>query len=343
MAMSSPSLRRAWEARLRAGAISPEAYAELSAATGWTPAVGDWRRFGEGLLLAAGAMLLLAGIVFFFAFNWHVLPRLYKVGLAEILWVGGLGLALWLDWGRASGRWALFAGCTLSGVCLAVVGQVYQTGADPWQLFAAWAVLILPWAVLARFPALWALVLVLANAALVLLLLHESSRRFWTFLDADFWALNLPLTFLNGAALLAWEGWRRSYRAWPERIMPRLLSTALCGLVSWPVWRAVLDDDFPLNEKLLAGVIYVLWGGASWLYYRERCRDLSMLALVLFSAEGIVLVLVGKTLSDWEHGDIWAAFWLIVLLSLAATALVVHYLRRRQLHWASLPAQEDEA
>ena len=46
-----------------------------------------------------------------------------------------------------AGRISLFATAFLSGILLAVFGQVYQTGADPYGLFLAWALLILPWAV----------------------------------------------------------------------------------------------------------------------------------------------------------------------------------------------------
>src|SRR5699024_11365250 len=33
----------------------------------------------------------------------------------------------------------------ITGSLLALFGQVYQTGADTWQLFFAWAILITPW------------------------------------------------------------------------------------------------------------------------------------------------------------------------------------------------------
>ncbi len=45
------------------------------------------------------------------------------------------------------GKAALLLATLLLGVFLALFGQTYQTGADPWQLFANWALLILPWEV----------------------------------------------------------------------------------------------------------------------------------------------------------------------------------------------------
>src|SRR5690606_26743262 len=58
----------------------------------------------------------------------------------------------------------------ITGSLLALFGQIYQTGADTWQLFFAWAILITPWVVIARFPALWLLWLGLINALLLLYL-----------------------------------------------------------------------------------------------------------------------------------------------------------------------------
>ena len=42
------------------------------------------------------------------------------------------------------------------GALFAYFGQTYQTGADPWQLFALWAVLALPLCLGARSDVLWA-------------------------------------------------------------------------------------------------------------------------------------------------------------------------------------------
>jgi uncharacterized membrane protein len=62
----------------------------------------------------------------------------------------------------------LIAASVLTGVLLAVIGQVYQTGADVFELFAAWAVLILPWTIISRHPVHWLLWLVVVEVAFVL-------------------------------------------------------------------------------------------------------------------------------------------------------------------------------
>ncbi len=62
----------------------------------------------------------------------------------------------------------LLIASVITGSLLALFGQVYQTGADTWQLFFGWAVLIVPWVIIARFPALWLLWLELINTGLIL-------------------------------------------------------------------------------------------------------------------------------------------------------------------------------
>lgn len=54
------------------------------------------------------------------------------------------------------------------GVFWAVFGQIYQTGADAWQLFALWAACIAPWLPIRPATALWALWVTTLNIALAL-------------------------------------------------------------------------------------------------------------------------------------------------------------------------------
>lgn len=125
-----------------------------------------WARWALRALLALGAAQLLTGIVFFFAYNWNDLSDLAKVAIVEgTLAIAVLGAVI-VGPDRAFGQILLLAASVLTGVLLAVIGQVYQTGADVFELFAAWAALILPWVVISRSAAHWLLWLVVAETAL---------------------------------------------------------------------------------------------------------------------------------------------------------------------------------
>ena len=82
--------------------------------------------------------------------------------------VAGVALSAWRGLDSGPGRIALLAAGFLVGVLLAVYGQVYQTGADPYGLFVTWGLLIVGWALIGRQAGLWMLTLVLANLSVIL-------------------------------------------------------------------------------------------------------------------------------------------------------------------------------
>lgn len=103
-----------------------------------------WSVWAVRLLMALGTGHVLAGIVFFFAFNWADMSPFAKFATIQ----GGIALAAiaaivsGLD--RPVGQSLLIAASVLTGVLLAVFGQIYQTGADAYELFVGWALLIVP-------------------------------------------------------------------------------------------------------------------------------------------------------------------------------------------------------
>jgi len=112
-----------------------------------------------------GASHLLAGIVFFFAYNWDDLSPFAKFGLLQAGLVVSVVAALRLKIESPAGQALLIAASVFTGVLLAVIGQVYQTGADAYELFTAWSVLILPWVIASRSSAHWFLWIVVCLTA----------------------------------------------------------------------------------------------------------------------------------------------------------------------------------
>jgi hypothetical protein len=112
----------------------------------------EWRRFLDRLLLGLAAVLAGAGVIFFVAANWQELGRFAKFALVELPIVLALAACWRFDLSTRTGQAALVAAALCTGALLALVGQVYQTGADTWELFAAWAVAIAGWVAVARMP-----------------------------------------------------------------------------------------------------------------------------------------------------------------------------------------------
>ncbi|MHC4502598.1 MAG: DUF2157 domain-containing protein, partial [Planctomycetota bacterium] len=210
-----------------------------------------WWRWASRLLLLVGAALVLAGIVFFFAYNWARMAAWMKFALLESALVGCV-IAAWLvGIEKLGGKVLSLGAAVLTGVVLAVYGQTYQTGADPYELFLGWAVLILGWAAIMRFAALWMMWLVLVNTGVILYWIQVAMPN-----DiAGFASLCILLALVNAAALACREigaarglEWLRG--AWLRYV---LLAAALT-YPTMPTLVTIVDDD----HRHVAGVLGVI-------------------------------------------------------------------------------------
>ncbi|MCB1785089.1 MAG: DUF2157 domain-containing protein [Gammaproteobacteria bacterium] len=297
-----------------AGCVPVDRRHEALRRAGVFPPASDWGRFLDRLLLIAGVLLLLSGVVTLFAANWERLDRLGRILLVD----ASIALALAVVWWKGSaalvGRWALFGAAVLLGVLLAVVGQAYQTGADVFELFAVWAALILPWVVLGRFAYLWLLWFALVNLSLYLYL--ETFHGFWQIpLGAleTYWALLL----LNGAVLLAWERLAAHAREWMQgRTVPRLLAVATISAATvLAVHAATGRGGFSAWLGWSAGLLLGFW------FYRFVRLDLPVLVGLVLSP---IVVVVAWVLHHFVIGRgvgaaalLWLALIVIGLSSLA--------------------------
>jgi uncharacterized membrane protein len=300
------------------GLIAPHDLARALRAGGAYPTADDWRRFVEQLLLWLGTVLVAAGVVFFVAYNWDALGRFAKLGLVEALVVAALGVVAWDGLDRAAGKAALLAAAVLVGALLALVGQIYQTGADTFELFAAWGVAILPWVLVARFAPLWLLWLGIANLAAML---------YWTTFGGLFGVLFGPtrmmwvLFWLNTAALVLWELLARHGVAWlGGRWAPRLLVALSGGLVTALAVGDVVDWRASSGWGL---VWWLAWLGVAYAAYRRTRRDVFALAVGVSS---VIVIVVAFLLREMVRHDA-GGFLLIGLTIIALSAAGARWLR----------------
>ncbi|HWA48407.1 MAG TPA: DUF2157 domain-containing protein, partial [Dongiaceae bacterium] len=243
----------------------------------------------------------LAGVVFFFAYNWNDLSDIAKFAVVEgAVTVAALGaLAVGLD--RAFGQVLLVAASVLTGVLLAVIGQVYQTGADMFELFLVWAVLILPWTLISRSAVQWLLWLVVAEVALWLyceqvpMVVGEMS---WD-----------ELFVLGGAsialALVARELAVRMGCAWLGAHWTRLaLLFAVALILFMPAAGEVLDIDTVAAPLLCVGAFIVLLLVGGVIYWR-KLPDFAALVILIAFADAFFICL-GYRLIDEAIGFSWS-------------------------------------
>ena len=169
------------------------------------PSKRTWLQFFDKALLIIGAVALVLSLVLFIAYNWLYMGKLAKFALVEGALVITIALYVALSFRRRFAfvrQLLLLIASIITGSLLALFGQVYQTGADTWQLFFGWAVLITPWVIIARFPALWLLWLGLINA--VTLFYIDTSLFFGIgYYYQDFWQFTV-ITVINVIAFYLW-------------------------------------------------------------------------------------------------------------------------------------------
>jgi uncharacterized membrane protein len=112
----------------------------------------------------ASAGLIGFGIMMWVAAHWDVISRPSRFAI-----VGGLlAVSVLASLVNAIRTPGLIVSFLAAGGLLALIGQTYQTGADPWSLFAIWAAVGVPWALAARSDALWVVWTVVAMLAITL-------------------------------------------------------------------------------------------------------------------------------------------------------------------------------
>ena len=178
------------------------------------------------------------GVVMWIAANWASMGRVGHFALLQgLVLVMGLGAALKPAARAPLGLLALLG----TGALLAYFGQTYQTGADPWQLFALWAVLVLPLCWGARSDVLWAPWAMVVVTAISLWTRTYSGHRWGV--EADqltvhllAWSAGLVLVAVLSPLCARWTGaavW--SFRTAVTLTVVAITLTALGGLFHKPV------------------------------------------------------------------------------------------------------------
>lgn len=287
----------------------------------------EWLAQTRWALLTLGIALLGAALVFFFAYNWQDMHRYSKLGLAA----GSLiACSVWaLLCTPASRPWqsALFGASLCCGALFALIGQIYQTGADPWQLFFAWGLLITPFVVVARSALCWLLWLVVLNLAA----LRYAYVSQFSFLNGSGQML-LPL-LLNLAVLLAFEILpARRLQVRPSRHIARVCACAVIALLS-------LTGAYGWWEEEWRPYTLAFWPAmalCAWYYWPTRRNDLFVLAICLYAV--IQMLVIGLSRVS-DYGSEVLEHLLLSLTWLALSAYAGVWLVRQ----ARRPKAPDES
>ncbi len=295
--------------------------------TGISPDGKTWLKFIDHLLLWLGGLALAFSAMFFIAYNWDELGRFAKFGMVEALIVLAV-LAYWkLDQHNMAAKVALLMAAIFLGVLLALYGQTYQTGADPWQLFFNWALLMLPWTVIGLFPAIWILWIALINLSIVLYYTTFASAFGFIFgSDAGMlWALFA----FNTVALTIWELLSHKWQWLAERWAVRLLAIGSGVSISWLTIFSIIDYR---DTDSIAGIVWLAWLGGMYYVYRNIRHDLFMLAGIALSGIVVAITFMARHLLDGlEAGGLLLIAFMIIGMGAGAAV----WLRNIHREWQS--------
>ncbi|WP_420320894.1 DUF2157 domain-containing protein [Flagellimonas sp.] len=277
-----------------------------------------WQSFLKLFLLGLGASFITFGILFFFAYNWEDLHKFVKIGLIEGLVVTITAVVLLVRLSDFTKNLLLAAASILVGVLLAVFGQIYQTGANAYDLFLGWTLLITLWVIVSNFAPMWLLYIVLINTTFVLY--TEQVAHDWSagFVFTLFFSFNLLFTliFVHGPTF--------NLKLHSPRWFQNLLLLGVVSIGTIGVISGIFDG--PQSEYIFLYPLVLLFFGVG-IWYGLKHQQIIYISLIPF---GCIIIISAFLM---ELSDDAAMFLLIGLFIVISVSLLIMALLKLQRKW----------
>ena len=284
-----------------------------------------WKIWISRFLITIGSALLLCGIIYFFAFNWAKITPAIKLTSIQLSMIGCLIGTYYFSLKCISGQMFLLAASVLIGVFMAVFGQIYQTGADAYQLFMMWSIFTLGWTIISNFTTQWILWLVITNTFFVLWWKQSAfpSR------EMEF-MIFFYTTLLNGSALILCE-YFASYKnyIWLQQKWSRIiLIIAVLISMSVPILAWIVEPEKVTISIILSATFGLIGHGVAYMIYCHKLKDMWSLAAIVLS--GCIMIEVwGFKMISKSFGQFDASMFLIMgLMTLGVFTGAIAYLRK---------------
>jgi len=281
----------------------------------------NWFFWARKMMLLLGSALLLAGIIFFFAYNWDSMRPFQKLSLLEFGVVACAVAAYLTGLSKLTGKILLLAAVVISGVLLAVYGQIYQTGADTYELFSLWAILIFGWVIVAKFDVLWLVWLIILNIALFFYW-SQIVQPVYHYYDS----LNIALACLNGTALIFYTAAVRCGVKWlKSKWLGKILLLTVLVILSIPTIDLISRTFYPSIPTQIATLMWSAVIISGYFIYRYKFRDMLAIAMIITNACVILLTMIWKWLDvdmialDGNSYNKYLMFSVIILIIAGAT------------------------
>jgi uncharacterized membrane protein len=307
--------------------ISPDVWQRSLQLADLVPDRQQWRRFLDVLMLGMGTVFLLAGIFFFFAYNWFGMSKWLRFAVVEgaviLATIGAFRFKL----DSIVGRICLAAAAMLMGLALGVVGQAYQTGADNWPLFQTWAIFITAWVLISRWNIMYLIWMILINLTIALYWEQAIYR--------DWHLMNTALVTANLVFLVAWDV-LGTYSSIEFLKKGRWILYLFAFYMLLHATYLIIGFIFGSRDiSATAPIVYpslILILGVMYIWMR---RDLLMVTLTALSLLVVAIAGIGEKLI-WlfnSNGGLFMYFLIMAGITVGLTVMLVRMLQRLQNAW----------
>ncbi|MCL1098145.1 DUF2157 domain-containing protein [Shewanella gelidii] len=289
---------------IKQGSIAVEHIDEALNHTQIHPNKASWLQFIDHLLLWFGSLAIAIASIFLVAFNWDDLSRFTHYALLEVSALVCIIAYCLYHQNRVVSQVSLIMAALFIGALLALVGQTYQTGADPWQLFFYWAIFITAWAIIARSESLWVIWLILLNTSIITYQ-NTFGMPFGSSLPSEITAFLdhqqqfvFVLFVFNTLCLFAWEliahhvQWKTS--DWGVRVPAIASGVAITELTQFGIFD---------GGSAFFVCLWLVWAVVFLFSYRKLRPDLFMLAGANLSIIVVITSFMANLLIELESLD----------------------------------------
>ena len=249
-------------------------------------------------LFSAGLALIAVSVLYLLAANWWMLPQALQIAVPQVLLILAAITSICFTKSEAIVQ-SLQTVCGLMlGLSLAVIGQVYQTGADSYLLFLSWSILLLPW----LYRKNTGIVILLSITGFLSLMLASSQLGF------DRWQLNIGV---HVWILLLW--------LYAQRFYPHLNKYFILWICFWSIVSMIqfYDTDHYRYIFLVSAFLPIL----SIIYYEYKHNNaLAMSMLSTTVGINLLIWLIYSVIDQLHLGSL--GLLLLVVFSLGIFGLL---------------------
>lgn len=282
-----------------------------------TPA---WIKFIDKSLMLLGVIFSVAGIIFFFAYNWQDMHKFVKLALVQGLLITAVMVVVLSRLDLLIRNLILLGASLLTGALFALFGQIYQTGADAYDFFLGWTIFIVLWTVVSGFAPLWLLLTGLINITIVLY--AEQIAGDWSA------PLVYCILFVVNTALyvsLALPGKTLLLTEVPKWFSNTLAAAAVtCSTIS-----IVSGIIYRYDTAWYISFILVLLAYITALVYSFKSRKVFHLFIVPLS----VIIIVAGFLVDTAKGNDTLVFFIVSLFIISSVSVLISQILKLNRAW----------